>query len=127
MSFTPPAAGALPASRIDRRVGPPPKCSTNVTCPAIFQLADGNFALIGTHHTDTLQPQLPPDAGVADYERIIVVPKAVMLGATKVLVLALAGTLMGSVVAALLLALTHAGQASLSNWSHLGLPSKARV
>ena len=90
MSFMPPTAGALPASRIDRRVGPPPKCSTNVTCPAIFQLADGNFALIGTDHTDTLGPQIPADAGVADYERIIVVPREVMLGATRALLPALA-------------------------------------
>jgi len=127
VSSTPPAAGALPASRIDRRVGPPPKCSTNVTCPAIFQLADGNFALIGTHHTDTLQPQLPANAGVAEYERIIVVPKAVMLGATRVLLLALAGTLVASVMTALLAVLTHASHASLANWSHLGRPSKTGV
>ena len=58
---------------------------------------------------------------MADYERIVVVPKAVMLGATKVLVLTLAGMLVGSVGTALLTALTHAGQASLANWSHPGL------
>ncbi len=127
MSSTPPAVGALPASRIDRRVGPPPDCSTNVTCPAIFRLVDGNFAIVGTHHTDTLRPHLPADAGVADYERIVVVPKKVMLGATKVLLLALAGTLVGSVVTALLMALTHASQASLSNWSHLGLRPSDRA
>lgn len=121
MSSPPPAVGALPASRIDRRLGPPPsECSTNVTCPAVFRLEDGNFAVIGTHRTEELRPHLPADAGVADYERIVIIPKAVMLAATKVLVLALAGTLAGSVTALLLRALKHAGQTSLLNPSSPG-------
>ncbi len=86
MSFTPSTSSALPASRILSRVDTPSlECSTNVTCPAVFRLEDGNFAVIGTHRTEELRDQLPPGSGVADYERLVIVPQEVMLAATKTL------------------------------------------
>jgi hypothetical protein len=86
VSFTSRGGGALPPSRIGPRVGTSPSpCSTNVTCPAVFRLEDGNFAVIGTHRTEELIGQLPADAGVAPYESIVVIPKEVMLAAAKAL------------------------------------------
>lgn len=87
MSFSPQDGNnALSASSIVRRVGLPPsmrECSTNVTCPDVFELADGNFAVIGTDRTSELRANLPADAGVADYEKIVVISRVTLLAAAK--------------------------------------------
>lgn len=88
MSFAPDlrVSAALPAGRIGRRVGIPPSArgsATNCTCPDIFELADGNFAVIGTDRTAELRDQLPPDAGVAPYESIVVITRDTLLAAAK--------------------------------------------
>src|SRR5687768_14151481 len=78
VSFLPPATGALAASSIGRRMGLSPSARgsmTNCTCPDIFELADGNFAVVGTDRTEELRDQLPPDAGVASYEKIVVITR----------------------------------------------------
>ncbi|MCF2526398.1 hypothetical protein [Yinghuangia soli] len=70
-----------------RRLGSAPAdrgfCNTNATCPDIFELADGNFAVIGTDMTAELAAQLPPDAGCADYERIVVISRETLLHAKR--------------------------------------------
>jgi len=78
--------GALSASFIERRLGLSPRdrgSATEYTCPDLFLLADGNFAVIGTDRTDELKGQLPPDAGVAHYERIVVVTRETLVAARK--------------------------------------------
>ena len=78
--------GSLPASKVKRRVGLPPSTrgsATNCTCPDIFELANGDFAVIGTEATDDLEPHLPTDAARADYERIVVVSRATLLAAKR--------------------------------------------
>ncbi|AGL15079.1 hypothetical protein [Actinoplanes sp. N902-109] len=42
---------------------------------------DGDFAVIGKDVTEELRGELPPDAGVADYERIVVVPRQTLIDA----------------------------------------------
>jgi hypothetical protein len=44
-------------------------------------LADGNFAVIGTDATDSLDPDLPSDASRADYERIVVITRETLIRA----------------------------------------------
>lgn len=69
-----------------RRLGVPPQergSASNGTCPDIFELSDGNFAIIGTDMTAELTPKLPADAAVADYERIVVVSRATVLSAKR--------------------------------------------
>jgi hypothetical protein len=81
-----PFSDALPAAGIRRRVGIPPSLrgsASNCTCPDIFELADGNFAIIGTNRTDELRGRLPADAGVAEYESIVVITRDTMLAAVK--------------------------------------------
>jgi hypothetical protein len=56
---------------------------TNCTCPDIFELADGNFAVVGTDRTEELRDQLPADAGVASYERVVVITRETFLAAAK--------------------------------------------
>jgi hypothetical protein len=51
------------------------------TCPDIFELANGDFAVIGTDATATLDGRLPADAGRADYERIVVISRETLLRA----------------------------------------------
>lgn len=61
-----------------RRLGPPPRSRGSIderTCPDIFELGDGRFAVIGTDMTAQLDSHLPADAGRADYERIVVISR----------------------------------------------------
>lgn len=66
-----------------RRLGSTPAQRGSVTgnCPDVFELDDGRFAVIGTDMTSELRDLLPPDAGVAEYERIVVVPRQVLVDA----------------------------------------------
>lgn len=67
-------------------MGLPPSArgsATNCTCPDIFELTDGNFAVIGTNRTDELRGQLPADAGVAPYESIVVITRDTLLAAVQ--------------------------------------------
>jgi hypothetical protein len=70
--------------KIVRRIGVPPRergCNTGETCPDIFELSDGNFAVIGTEATADLESELPADAGRADYERIVIVNRETLIRA----------------------------------------------
>jgi hypothetical protein len=81
-----PPGGALPASMVRRRVGLSPAergSATNCTCPDVFELADGNFAVVGTNRTREMRDALPPDAGVAPYEDIVVITRETLLAAVK--------------------------------------------
>jgi hypothetical protein len=57
--------------------------ATNITCPDIFELDNGDFAVIGTDRTAELKELLPADAGVAPYERIVVITRDTLLAASK--------------------------------------------
>jgi hypothetical protein len=71
-------------SQIIRRLGVSPRergSTSSATCPDIFELADGNFAVIGTDVTDSLDSHLPSDAARADYERIVVITRETLVRA----------------------------------------------
>lgn len=70
--------------QIERRIGVPPcqrDSTSGQTCPDIFELSDGSFAVIGTDRTSVLEAELPSDAGRADYERIVVVSRETLIRA----------------------------------------------
>jgi hypothetical protein len=70
--------------KIVRRIGASPRergSLSGQTCPDIFELSDGNFAVIGTDVTAVLDSELPPDAGRAEYERIVVVSRETLVRA----------------------------------------------
>lgn len=70
--------------KIVRRIGVPPSArgsTTGSTCPDLFELSDGNFAVIGTEATAQLDAELPPDASRAAYERIVVITRDTLLRA----------------------------------------------
>jgi hypothetical protein len=54
---------------------------TGDTCPDIFELSDGNFAVIGTEATAVLDGELPSDAARADHERIVIVSRETLIRA----------------------------------------------
>jgi hypothetical protein len=66
-----------------RRLGPDPhengaKSVGCRGCPDIFELADGDFALIGRDITDAAS-LLPPTAGCGPDERIIQIPRKTLV------------------------------------------------
>jgi hypothetical protein len=72
--------------KIVRRIGDSPKIRgslTGETCPDVFELSDGNFAVIGTEATEALDPELPADAGRADYERIVIISRETLIRAKR--------------------------------------------
>lgn len=67
-----------------RRIGASPRergSMSGETCPDIFELSDGNFAVIGTEATAELDNLLPFDAARADYERIVIVSRETLVRA----------------------------------------------
>lgn len=67
-----------------RRLGVRPDARgsvNNVTCPDIFELGDGRFAVIGTDMTDELEGLLPADAYRGSGERIVVITRETLVSA----------------------------------------------
>lgn len=69
---------------IKRRLGPSPHAEGQRTvalngCPDIFELMDGDFAVIGIEMTVQLTPHLPADASCGPDERIVRVPRRTMI------------------------------------------------
>ncbi|MGA4846267.1 hypothetical protein ACOBQB_08360 [Streptomyces sp. G5(2025)] len=70
--------------KIVRRIGASPRergSATGQTCPDIFELSDGDFAVIGTDRTEALDGTLPADAARAAYERIVVISRETLIRA----------------------------------------------
>lgn len=66
-----------------RRIGPSPRagaCYSTAACPDLFELGDGDFAIIGSDITHEAG-KLPPDAGCAPHERIIRIPRSLLVQA----------------------------------------------
>jgi hypothetical protein len=48
-------------------------------CPDIFELASGDFAIIGIDITEAFVKHLPPSAGCGPNERIVLVPRKTLV------------------------------------------------
>jgi hypothetical protein len=69
-----------------RRIGPTPQvndllCVGCRNCPDIWELDNGDFAIIGKDITDDATPNLPPSAGCGSDERIVRLPRIVLVNA----------------------------------------------
>lgn len=67
-----------------RRLGPDPHANGAQTaalsgCPDIFELASGDFAIIGIDITEASANRLPPTAGCGPDERIVLVPRKTLV------------------------------------------------
>jgi len=72
-----------------RRIGPAPhedggngSAGAN-NCPDIWELDNGDFAIIGIESTETLTPHLPAGAFVDPGESIVVLPRHVLVKARE--------------------------------------------
>jgi hypothetical protein len=50
-------------------------------CPDIWELDNGDVAVIGRDLTDLYSPQLPSDASIGPGERLVVIPRRTILAA----------------------------------------------
>jgi hypothetical protein len=69
-----------------RRLGSVPEARgslNNATCPDIFELNDGRFAVIGTDMTEELEGILPTDASRGPDERIVVITRETLVSAKR--------------------------------------------
>jgi len=71
-----------------RRIGPDPHANGGQTvalnnCPDIWQLTTGDFAVIGIDITDQAKPHLPPSASCGPDERIVRLPRKLLLNAKR--------------------------------------------
>jgi hypothetical protein len=69
-----------------RRIGPVPSPEVGGSsgangCPDIWELESGDFAIIGFKASSDLLEALPESAGIEPDEALVVVPRAVVLGA----------------------------------------------
>jgi hypothetical protein len=69
-----------------RRIGPNPHANGATTvaangCPDILELVSGDFAVIGIDITDTAKSKLPATAGCGPDERIIFIPRKLLVQA----------------------------------------------
>lgn len=67
-----------------RRLGPPRAaslCPAGHECPDIFELTTGDFAIIGEDITGEAAGCLPPDAGCGPSERIVKIPRKLLVQA----------------------------------------------
>ena len=69
-----------------RRIGQDPhangaKSSACSGCPDIWELESGGFAVIGIDITDIAKAKLPPTAGCGPDERIVFMPRNLLVGA----------------------------------------------
>ena len=67
-----------------RRIGPDPHANGVQTialrgCPDIWELANGDFAVIGIDITDAAKPNLPNTAGCGPDERIVRIPRNLLV------------------------------------------------
>lgn len=71
-----------------RRLGPDPHAHGARTpalenCPDVWELDTGDFAIIGIDVTDALKDQLPSTASCGPDERIVQVPRRILVGAKR--------------------------------------------
>jgi len=69
-----------------RRVGPDPHANNEATggasgCPDIWELNDGNFAVIGIRKTGELEDLLPETASCGEDEEIVWIPRKLLVRA----------------------------------------------
>jgi hypothetical protein len=69
-----------------RRLGPDPheggkKTAGGDGCPDIWELEDGNIAVIGIRITGAVAGKLPPTAGCGADEEVVLLPRELLRGA----------------------------------------------
>jgi hypothetical protein len=58
-------------------------CENGHACPQILEMADGDFAGVGQDITNEAIPAMPPGPGVGPTERVIRIPRQVLIAARE--------------------------------------------
>lgn len=58
-------------------------CCNKLDCPNVFEMEDGNFAIVGIDRTAAIRGFLPNDAGCGPGESVVTIPRSVMLAAVR--------------------------------------------
>jgi hypothetical protein len=71
-----------------QRLGPDPHANGAQSvgcdgCPDIWELDNGDFAIIGTDITDAARMNLPPTAGCGPDERVVRLPRNLLVNAKR--------------------------------------------
>ncbi|MEW1654686.1 hypothetical protein [Streptomyces sp. NPDC093707] len=76
---------ADPTTSFTRRLGKSPQelgvTTDDPDCPDVWELENGDVAIIGRDLTDTLGKALPAGVSVGDDERLVVIPRSMMIAA----------------------------------------------
>lgn len=56
-------------------------CESGFRCPQILEMVDGDFAAVGPDMTAEAVPAMPPGPGVGANERVVRIPRQVMIAA----------------------------------------------
>lgn len=76
---------ADPEATFVRRIGKSAlelgETSANPSCPDIWELSSGDFAIVGRDLTESLRVRLPHDVSVGADERLVVIPRSMLLAA----------------------------------------------
>jgi hypothetical protein len=76
-----------PAAGLWRRLGKSPAelgtTSDTTTCPDIWELDNGDVAVVGRDLTSAYLARLPGDMSVAPDERLVIIPRCTILAAKK--------------------------------------------
>ncbi|MET8828229.1 hypothetical protein ABZX40_02815 [Streptomyces sp. NPDC004610] len=76
---------ADPATAFKRRLGKSPQdlgvTTDNSDCPDIWELENGDIAVVGRDLTASLGDRLPPGVSVGADERLVVIPRSMLIAA----------------------------------------------
>lgn len=79
--------GANPAVGLRRRLGKSPQelgaTDGQVTCPDIWELDNGDIAVIGSDLTASYANRLPDGVAISPGEKLVVIPRVTMLSAKR--------------------------------------------
>lgn len=78
-------------TRFERRIGPDPhrhpdggpKTPNADGCPDVWQVAGGDYAVIGLDVTENVERPLPDTASCGADERIVLIPKHILEGVAR--------------------------------------------
>jgi hypothetical protein len=78
---------ADPSATFARRLGKPARelggNSGKQGCPDIWELSNGDIAVIGRNLSEAYTGRLPEDVSLAEDERLVVIPRAMIIAAKK--------------------------------------------
>lgn len=77
--------GANPEAGFNKRLGRPPvelgTTAEDTTCPDIWELENGDIAVIGTELTASYSGRLPSGVVISPGEKLVVIPRVTLISA----------------------------------------------